>query len=405
VTNEDSIWSRPTVPQETTPQPKPIGEFRIVRKIAEGGMGVVFEAEQQHPHRVVALKVILGGRYVDEQQVRLFQREAQTLARLKHPGIAAIYELGRTDQGQHFFTMELVRGDTLTAHLQKANEAGVLTRTEVHRRLRLVELVCQAVAYAHQRGVVHRDLKPANILVVRQDATTDSGSSARFGSQFAYQIKILDFGLAHVTDTDIAVGTLLSTAGALRGTLPYISPEQVRGNPDEIDLRTDVYSLGVILYEMLTGRLPLEVRGLSLPEAARVICDNAPEPPPRALGSRERLDADVVTIVLKALEKDPARRYQTASALADDIERYLSNQPILARPPSAVYQVRKLVARHRAAFAGGVAAVLILMVLAVAMAVQARRLAIARDWGPTMSTLGGVRTGSAQPPAPRARTT
>jgi eukaryotic-like serine/threonine-protein kinase len=374
----DSIWSAPTVaPDATSAVPARIGDYRIVRKIGEGGMGVVFEAEQQHPRRPVALKVILGGRYVDEHQVRLFQREAQTLARLKHPGIAAIYELGRTEEGQHFFTMELVRGDTLMQHLRKFDSGQDLTRDEVHRRLRLMQRVCDAVAYAHQRGVVHRDIKPANVLVVRGDPTSGSGTLTE--SQFAHQVKILDFGLAHITDTDVAVSTILSSAGAVQGTLPYMSPEQVRGNPDEIDLRTDVYSLGVMLYEMLARKLPLKIHGLSLPEAARVICEKSPEPIPRTLSGGERLDADVVTIVLKALEKNPARRYQSASAFADDIERYLSNHPILARPPSAMYQVQKLVARNRAAFVGGVAALLLLIAFAVTMTVQARRIATARD--------------------------
>jgi tetratricopeptide (TPR) repeat protein/tRNA A-37 threonylcarbamoyl transferase component Bud32 len=377
VSDEHSIWSEATVVPQAPALPARIGDYRIVRKIGEGGMGVVFEAEQQHPRRPVALKVILGGRYVDEHQVRLFQREAQTLARLKHPGIASIFELGRTEEGQHFFTMELVRGDTLAQHLKKSGGTDGLARAEVHRRLRLMQRLCEAVAYAHQRGVVHRDLKPANILVVRGDAPSGSGSWTE--SQFAHQVKILDFGLAHITDADVAVSTIVSSAGAVQGTLPYMSPEQVRGNPDEIDLRTDVYSLGVMLYEMLTGRLPLKVQGLSLPEAARVICETSPEPIARTLGGGERLDADVATIVLKAIERAPARRYQSASAFADDIERYLSNHPILARPPSAAYQVRKLVERNRAAFAASVAALLLLVAFAITMTVQARRIALARD--------------------------
>lgn len=310
--------------QVTTETIRTIGGYRIVREIGRGGMGVIYEAQQLNPQRAVALKIVKGGAFVGEQQVKLFQREAQALARLKHPYVAAIYEAGRTPDGQHFFAMELVRGQPLHEHARRHN-------LSLADRLELFCKVCDAVNYAHQRGVMHRDLKPSNVLI------DDRGNP-----------KLLDFGLARITDADVAVTTVVSELGQVLGTLSYMSPEQTRGNPDEIDLRTDVYSLGVILYELLTGRLPYDLGSGILLEAVRVICDD----PPRRLSTIVRsLRGDLETIALKSLDKDPGRRYQSVAALADDIRRYLTDQPILARPPSAVYQIKKLVARHKVPFA------------------------------------------------------
>jgi tetratricopeptide (TPR) repeat protein/predicted Ser/Thr protein kinase len=306
------------------PPPQSIGRYRIIRKIGEGGMGVVYEAEQQEPRRSVALKVIRGGAYVDDYQLRLFQREEQTLARLKHPHIAAIYEAGRTEEGQHFFAMELVSGVPLMQYVRERKPA-------VRERLRLFCRIAEAINYAHQRGVIHRDLKPSNVLV---DADGNP--------------KILDFGLAKITESDVAVTTVVTELGKIQGTLPYMSPEQARGDPERIDLRSDVYSLGVMLFELLTEQLPYDVHRAMLHEAVRVICEEAPRKPSTI---SRTLRGDVETIALKALEKEPERRYQSASALVDDVERYLTSQPILARPPSAVYQFRKLVARHKLPFA------------------------------------------------------
>ena len=347
-----------------------IGSYRVVREIGRGGMGVVYEAEQQRPRRSVALKVILGGRFVDAVTVRMFQREADSLARLKHPSIAAIYESGSTEEGRHFFAMELVQGRTLSACFD--GRGAATTRSEVRGRIDLFRQITAAVAYAHQRGVIHRDLKPSNILVVESAAETPSG-------QAPAGIKILDFGLARITDPGSDAVETGTTHGGIRGTLPYMSPEQVRGQRDEIDVRTDVYALGVILHRLLSGRLPLDLEGIDITAAARIICEQAPRPLGETAQGRVRFDRDLEVIVRKALEKDPARRYQTAAALDEDIGRYLGGQPILARPPSAAYQLRKLVARNKAAFSAAAAVLLALVGVAILMTVQARRIAAERD--------------------------
>jgi len=337
-------------------------------------MGVVYEAEQQHPKRPVALKVIRGDRYVDETAVRLFRREAQVLARLKHPAIAAIYESGRTDDGEHFFAMELVRGKTLDDWLAGRPPTDESTPAELDLRLRVFRKICEGVAYAHQRGVIHRDLKPSNILILHEQA---SGSGHSAGD--TPDVKILDFGLARITDTDVAASTMVTDAGTVRGTLSYMSPEQIRGNTDEIDMRTDIYSLGMVLYQMLTGDLPYEITGKPMHEISRVICEEPPRSFVNAWKGGSRPDRDIETITFKALEKPTARRYQSVTSLEEDIDRFLSNQPILARPASAIYQLRKMVQRHKAPF---ISAAIILLLLAgglVALSIQARAIAHERD--------------------------
>jgi non-specific serine/threonine protein kinase/serine/threonine-protein kinase len=319
-----------------------IGEYKIINLLGEGGMGIVWEAEQKNPRRRVALKVMRQGHRVDELHAKMFHHEAQTLGRLRHSHIAAIYESGHTAEGQDFFAMELVQGDTLDVWLQ--TRPSSLDREELKLRLLMFTRLCEAVHYAHQRGVIHRDLKPKNVIV-----TDDSNGSSSGSPQSLPVMKILDFGLARITDVDAQTVTMMSEVGAIRGTLPYMSPEQARGDAQSIDLRTDVYALGVILYEMLTLKRPIDLEARSLVDAVRLICNSPPRPLRAAWRGSFRLDPDLETIVSKALGKEPDERYSSATALADDVGRFLASEPIEARRPSPAYRVKKFVGRNRLA--------------------------------------------------------
>lgn len=335
--------------------PEVIRDYRILRKLGEGGMGVVYEAEQQQPRRKVALKVIRGDHQIDRFRAVMFRREMQTLARLNHPAIAAIYEAGTSDDGQNFYAMELVEGVELHRHFGGAEQPALTLR----EKLRLFHRICDAVSHAHQRGVIHRDLKPSNILV-----DTDG------------RPKVLDFGLARFTKSDVNAASLVTETNRLIGTLQYMSPEQARGDADAIDVRSDVYALGVILYEMLTGLPPYDVRRTPLHASLRLICESPPISP-RALN--RSTPRDVVTIVLKALEKEPDRRYQTVADLAADVDRYLTNHPILARRSSRLYRFGKLLQRNK--IASGLLTTIVVLAIgsAVGFALQARRISFERD--------------------------
>ena len=320
-----------------SPLPSNIGPYRILRRLGEGGMGVVYEAEQEHPRRTVALKLIKSG-LTDPKIIRRFEHELLALGRLQHPGIAQIYEAGTAETGfgpQPYFAMEFIRGQPL---LEYADAHQLNTR----QRLSLIAKVCDAVHHAHQRGIIHRDLKPGNILV------DETG-----------QPKILDFGVARATDSDARM-THQTDLGQIVGTLAYMSPEQVLADPLELDTRSDVYALGVVLYQLLAGRLPYNV-STRLPEAVRTIQEEEPTPLSTISGAYR---GDIETIVGKALEKDKTRRYSSAAELAADIRRYLHDEPIMARPASTIYQLQKFARRHKALVLG-IAAVFIVLIAGI----------------------------------------
>ena len=287
--------------------PERIGSYRILGIIGEGAMGVVYEAEQDRPHRRVALKVIRPG-FASTARLRRFEHEAEVLGRLQHPGIAQIYHAGIAETGsgiQPYFAMELVRGRPLNDYV-----AG--RQLPLKERLTLFTEICDAVEHAHEKGVIHRDLKPANIVV-----------------EASGRPKVLDFGLARAIDADVR-STMHTGAGEMVGTVAYMSPEQVAGDTDQLDARSDIYALGVIAYELLSDRSPYDLHRKPLAEMARIIREDEPA---RLSSVTRRLPGDVETIVAKALEKDKARRYGSAAEMAEDVRRFLRDEPIVARPP------------------------------------------------------------------------
>ena len=329
--------------------PASIGRYRIVRLIGEGGMGAVYEGEQDRPRRTVALK-LLKSLLAAPELLRRFGRESEVLGRLQHPGIARVYEAGtaETDSGpQPYFAMEFIRGVSL---LEYVKQNGATTRD----CLELMIQICEAVDYAHGCGIIHRDLKPGNILV------DQSG-----------QPKILDFGVARLIDNDANL-TLQTKVGDLVGTLAYMSPEQLLADPLQLDVRADVYSLGVVLFELLTGRRPYEVNR-QWTDAARIIREQEPI----RLGALNRAwGGDLETIVAKALEKDKTRRYASAAELAFDIRRFLADEPILARPTTKIYRGRKFVRRHRGLVSAAGIVVIVLLAgttVSTTLALRARR--------------------------------
>jgi serine/threonine protein kinase len=340
-----------------------IGPYKLLEQIGEGGMGLVFMAEQERPvRRKVALKVLKPG--LDTRQVvARFEAERQALALMDHPHIAKIHDAGTTESGRPYFVMELVRGVPITEFCDER-------RLTPRQRLELFVLVCRAVQHAHQRGIIHRDLKPSNVLVALHDTVAVP--------------KVIDFGIAKATTERLTERTLFTHFAQMVGTPLYMSPEQAEMNGLDVDTRSDVYALGVLLYELLTGTTPFEgetLKKVGYDELRRIIREEEPPAPSRRLStlSAERqstvsdrrgvdgrrldrlLRGELDWVVMRALEKDRNRRYESAGALAADIERYLADEPVEAGPPSKVYRLQKYVRRNRRllAVAGMFAVVLV----------------------------------------------
>ncbi len=344
----------------TTRHPNPperLGPYRILQVLGEGAMGIVYEAEETSPvRRHVALKVVKAGLHSKEIAAR-FDSERQALAVMDHSGIAKVFAAGATESGEPFVAMELVKGLPITEYCDAH-------KLSVQERLELFVGVCQAVQHAHQKGIIHRDLKPSNILVAEHDGRAEP--------------KIIDFGIAKALGTALTDITFVTQWGQAIGTPAYMSPEQAESSGLDVDTRADIYSLGVLLYEVLVGRLPLDPGVMGLPAfLARLATGEASPPTPsarlRTLGRDDQLIAhargtdparlrgelkgDLDWIVMKALEPDRARRYATASELAMDIERHLANEPVLAHSPSTAYRLSKFVRRHRAGAGAAIIAV------------------------------------------------
>lgn len=319
-----------------------IGRYKLLEMIGEGGFGIVYRAEQKEPvRRHVALKVIRVGMDTKSVVAR-FEAERQALALMDHPGIARVLDGGATNRGRPFFVMELVRGVRITEYCA-ANQLTLEDRLELFIQL------CHAILHAHQKGVIHRDLKPSNVLVTMQDGKPVP--------------KVIDFGIAKAIEEPLTEKTVLTNFHAFIGTPAYTSPEQAQMTGSDVDTRSDIYSLGVLLYELLTGVTPIEAKELTqsgIDGMRRMIQEFEPPIPSTRLGRivaedpTRRVDLlvkrDLDLIVMKCLEKDRSRRYATAQQLAEDLERYLHHEPVIARPPSVTYRFQKAFRRHRTAF-------------------------------------------------------
>jgi eukaryotic-like serine/threonine-protein kinase len=356
-----------------------IGPYRLIRKLGEGGMGQVWLAEQSAPvKRQVALKIIAGGRY-DGSALMRFDLERQTLAIMDHPAIAKVFDAGSTAEGQPYFVMEYVPGLPINTYCDQK-------RLTTRERLALFIKVCEGVQHAHQKAIIHRDLKPSNILVVEVDGKP--------------MPRIIDFGIAKAITQQSEDATLVTRVGGMVGTPGYISPEQADPSVLDVDTRTDVYSLGVVLYQLLTGVLPFDVKQWKTKpfhEVLRQLHEEDPVSPSTrisgdetstAIAEKRSTDArqlanllrgDLDWITLKALEKDRARRYGTPSEVAADINRYLGNEPVTARPASPAYRLRKYVQRHKFGVAAAAALLLLLVGFGVMQTIELRRITRERD--------------------------
>ncbi len=317
------------------------GKFRLLEKLGEGGFGLVYKAEQVQPiHRLVAVKILKAG--MDTQQViARFDTERQSLAVMEHPNIARVLDAGETERGQPYFVMELVRGRSITSYANKKE-------LSIRQRIELFIPVCQAVNHAHQKGIIHRDLKPSNVMVMEEDG--------------AAVPKVIDFGIAKVLEQKNISQTLATGMDQLVGTPGYISPEQIEHGSSHVDTRSDVYALGSILLELLSGKGLVTPADLANRPLHQILRDQVELDPPRPSTREPALKGDLDWIILKALERDPARRYGSADDLADDLRRYLTYQPVRACPPSRSYLIQKFVRRHRVGVAAAAAVALAVLV-------------------------------------------
>ncbi len=373
--NASPAASAATGTSRATAEPKSIGPYRLLQLLGEGGMGEVWLAEQKTPiHRTVALKLIKAGMDTKAVVAR-FESERQALALMDHPNIARVFDAGSTAEGRPYFVMEYVPGLPITEYCDKH-------RLTIKERLELFMQVCDGVQHAHQKAIIHRDLKPSNVLVVEQNNKAVP--------------KIIDFGLAKATAQRLTEKTLFTELGVMMGTPEYMSPEQADQREQNIDTRTDVYSLGVILYQLLVGALPFDAKALraaGFEEILRKIREEEPPKPStkiRSLGEAsaasaekrkeeprsfaQHLRGELDWITMKALEKDRVRRYGTASELSADISRYLRNEPVLAGPATASYRVKKYALRHRIALGAAVGLLLLLAGFTVTQAVELRKI-------------------------------
>ncbi|RPJ30358.1 MAG: serine/threonine protein kinase, partial [Planctomycetaceae bacterium] len=350
-----------------------IGCYKLVRVLGEGGMGIVYLAEQEHPiKRQVALKIIKPGMDTKVVIARI-EAERQALALLDHPNIAHIYDAGTT-AGRPYFAMEYIQGVPIVEHCDQQ-------KSTIEQRLQLFLGVCEAIQHAHQKGIIHRDIKPSNLLVHME------GEKA--------VPKVIDFGIAKAMSQALTERTLVTEQGHFVGTPEYMSPEQAQASGQDTDTRSDIYSLGVVLYELLAGVLPFDPKALregGLDHARQVIREEEPKTPSRqltALGKTaqgiaanrqtevhaltRRLHKELEWIPLKAMRKDPARRYRSASELADDIRNYLDGRPLIAGPETVTYRVHKFVRRNRVVVAAGAAVIAVLVLGIVGSTWQAVR--------------------------------
>jgi serine/threonine protein kinase len=350
-----------------------IGPYKLLQQLGEGGMGVVFMAEQTEPiRRTVALKIIKPG--MDTRRViARFEAERQALAMMDHPNIAKVLDAGTTETGRAYFVMELVKGVPITTYCDEK-------QFSLRQRLELFKPVCKAVQHAHQKGIIHRDIKPTNVVVAEYDNRAVP--------------KVIDFGVAKATAQKLTERTMFTEFGQVIGTVEYMSPEQAKFNQLDIDTRSDIYSLGVLLYELLIGSTPFErqrLREAAFDEMLRIIREEEPPKPSTKLSLsdmlpsiaanrdidpahlRKQVRGELDWIVMKALEKDRTRRYETASGFAADIERHLKDEPVEASPPSATYRLRKFARRYRGPLAAAALAMIALFAATVFSSWQAVR--------------------------------